>query len=172
MSNKENKTLTPELEERLRKSGLLGFSTETEFYYTPKFYRGIEEKDGKEIVVEENVFPKEVWPVFKIKPLTGLENSKMMEQIGHHETTGTGDKQVSVFKSEGTKTRVKILTEGLLDWKNFKDEKGIDVPYRKNGSIMRKDCLDFMSFNLQVELSNAICDRMHLTKEELEGLGY
>lgn len=148
---------TPEQLRKLREAGVLGLNPDDIIYYVPKVYR-------------DNDFPKEKWPVFKLKPLDGKTAAEMEGKTGHVEYGKDG--QGSRWVSESGPTRFKILSTHIKGWKNFLDDKGREIVFRENNGTVKPECLSQVRQGLQIELMNAINDGSDATEEELAGLEF
>lgn len=150
--NTENRSLTPELLEKLNK--FKGFSDTSTFQYVPKIYRE-----------NVDVIPKKDWPIFKLKGRDGLDLADSEDNMGHELKNG------KVYTTTG-EVRIKTLQSNILDWKNFKDQDNKNIPFVKDAEGLTKQCIAKLPSPLQVELLLAINDHSILTQEELEGLEF
>jgi hypothetical protein len=158
----ENKVLTNEVRQKLASTGMLGFTENPEFIYTPEAFR--EKKEDS----DEYAIPKELWPVFTLKGKDGVESAKMEDNMGYMEIDNKSKNQRWIGKS-GSR-RVEILQVGIIGWKNWYDTDGNLIPFRHNNGKVHTDCLKRIPVGLAIELANAITDRITLSPEELEGL--
>jgi hypothetical protein len=150
--------LTPELKEKLKKAGVLGFQLKSTFPYVPKIYR----REG---------LPKELWPIFFLRGLDGVETAGLEDEM-HGSVTVDSSNGTSV-KINSAKVRVKTVKLGVISWKNFRDSDGNLIPSPAKDSLnngITEDGLRYLPPSLQVELCNAITEHSTLTDEELLGL--
>jgi len=159
----ENRVLNSEQLEKLQKAGILGLDPSDVIYLVPKVFR----KDP-------DLFPKEMWPVYKLKPLSGRESAKNEGKVGHMESKKDDEgEEISKWVSTNGPLRIEILKNHILGWnKNHRDAKGQSIPFRENGGAVHNDSLDTLRQALQIEIFNAINDGSDATKEELEGLEF
>ena len=142
-------------EQKAKLKGLAAITTENEFIYVPAVYR-------------ENDFPKELWPMFLLKGKNGIQMAEDEDNAGYMEAGNN-----RIFLTAGKK-RLESLKKNIVNWKNFYDENGVIIPFKRddvNGLVSNK-VLERMPVKLQIELVNAINDRNTLTEEELQGLEF
>jgi hypothetical protein len=139
--------LTPEIKEKLRKAGALGFTLLNTFKYVPRAFR-------------EGGIDKALWPIYTLRSKTGLDAADI-EDKAHVIQDG------KMLIKSGT-FRIETLRHGIVSVKNFMMEDGTTLNIEEGDSL--DILLEKMSVNLQIEISNAIYERTVLTKEELQGL--
>jgi len=100
-NKEEERKLTPEVEKKLKE--LRGFTSDEHFFFTPNVYK-------------ENL-PKDKWPVFKLKGRDGIAIAKSEDDSGYYKT-----KTDQMYMTTGT-SRIDLLRNNILGWKNFKDKK-------------------------------------------------
>jgi len=181
-TTEENKVLDNDTRKLLAETGMLGFTENPEFIYTPTAFRkkygdttddvlDLPAKKWPEGVSEDDyIIPKEHWPIFKLRAKDGIETAKMEDNMGHMEYDDKTNIRRWIGKS-GTH-RVQLLKDGIKGWKNFYNVKGELIPFRENNGTIHNDSLKLINIQLASELSNAIMDHTALTSEELEGLEY
>ena len=147
--------LTPELKKKLK--GFLGFTTTSEFKYVPRIFREKNE-DG------EYIIPKELWPVFNLKGKTGIEIADEEDNSGYL------DPDSNKIHLTAGKRRLGVLEKNILGWKNFRDEEGNLIEYKRVGGVIYKTALQRIPAPLQLELHEAINEQSRLSEEELRGL--
>lgn len=162
-----NVQLTPEIRERLR--GFLGFDTEATFPYVPKIFRYKDEK-GNYIV------PKNLWPIFELKPKDGVEINNLEDQIGHTEYNLSNPLERRYVSRAGL-FRTETLRRGIRRWKNLRMEDLVGIvdfkpEYIGDGGLLTEDAVRVIPIKLQVDLQEAINERSTLNEDELMGLGY
>jgi len=156
--------LTDEMKKKL--GGSLGFTIEAAFKYVPKAYR-------------ENAIPKDLWPVFTLTSKDGLETSELEDCLGEYIIDR--DSKTSAMKINSGSQRVQTLEIGIVNVKNFALSDGTLLTFDKEkaelvvAGVVKKgasvrDCIRYISPELQTELQNAINERKVLTTEELSGL--
>lgn len=155
--------LTDEMKKRLK--GYLAFKVDASFKYVPKPYRQ-KNSDG------EYYIPKDLWPVFTLKGLDGVEATLEEDnmEISYGEIT-EGKASDSKMKINSGKTKLNTLKKGLVNWKNLRTEDGklVQCPDIKNDGVS-DESLRVLSPGLIAELYNAITTQSILTEEELQGL--
>jgi len=157
--------MTEEMRKRLRTC--LAIPVKAEFPYVPRIYRATTlDKSTGELQYD---IPKELWPVFFLKGIDGVQ-ATMMEDRLLGEATYDGN-QVKTSIHSG-KIRVRICKLGILGWKNFRDIQGnlIPRPELDSDGTVTEDSLKIISASLMVELANAITEQSRLTEDELLGL--
>jgi hypothetical protein len=169
--NTKDLRLTPELQKKL--SGFLGFSIDANFQYTFKVYR-------------ENNVPKDLWPLFTLKSLDGLEVAQREDKAGFTSLDQESG-QVQLHIGSGSK-RIATLESGIVAIKNFILEDGstlsfdkesgkITILAQKNGkqsSVVGtvSDIIKYLPAAAQLELQEAINEHSSLSEEELQGLEF
>ena len=148
----EIRTLSPELEEKLR--AVRGFSQKAKFLYVPEVYRQ-----------NANVIPKKEWPIFELKGKDGIDLADSEDDLGHELKNG------KVYTSTG-EVRIKVLKSNILGWKNFLDTENKEIVFVKDSDGVTTTCIARLTSVLQVELNVAINAHSTLTQEELEGLEF
>ena len=159
----EHRELNPEQLKKLQKAGILGLDQDDEILHVPAVYRE-----------DPELFPKEMWPVFKLKPLDGVAQAKLEAKLGHMEVEDgkDDDSRVTKWISRNGPTRIEILQTHILGWKNHCDKNGKEIEFRVNGSKVKLESLGTLRPALQTELFNAITEGSDASKEELEGLDF
>ena len=150
--------LTPEMAKKLK--GFLAIDPKATFKYVLLKYRE-KNKEG------EYVFPKELWPVFTLRARDGIEIAERKDIVGYARVRGegVGGKIDSWdFIPTSGKLLLQTLRKGIVDVKNFRDNKGNIIQWRGADSIR---CL---SSETQSELEMAINERSVMTEEELRRL--
>lgn len=172
MPDKEGKDieLTEEYKEKLRKTGMLGFSIGAQWPYVPKAYRK-KNKNG------EYELPKELWPIFTLTCIGGVKTTLLEDELSGNVTLGSvkkdGTTEGSTINVKSGKVRLNILRKGIVTWKNFRDASyKIIAPPKKDEVLggITEDSIDPIVPDLQTELANAISDQKMLTDEEKLGL--
>jgi len=156
--------LTQEMKDRLKKIGCLGFELEEEWKYVPRSYR---EKDKK----GKFKIPQKLWPVFTLRGLDGIETTEMEDLLNGGIEYVDGK---TIARQNLGLAKTETCKRGIVTWSNFRNSKfEIIKPPEKNpaGIGIIEDSLRYISPSLMVELTNAITEHMHLTDEELLGLG-
>jgi len=163
-----DKRLDEKTLKKLKASGMLGFEVEASFKYVPKFYRD-----------PENSIPKEYWPLYVLKSKDGLAIAETEDNMS---VTLDRKEEARSFTLKTGSVRISTLKNGIVSIKNQKTEDGrvlsYDVKTKKLivGSSEREcdteEAIRYMTANLQVDLQNAINERISLTEEELVGLGF
>ena len=154
--------LTEEMQEKLK--NVIGFDVNSEFKYTFKAYR-------------ENNIPKDLWPVFVLKSLDGLQIARQEDAIGY--STLDHD-QVRLHFTHGSQ-RISTLETGLVSFKNYMLEDGSFISYdgkniiTSDGKVITagasvQNAIRFLKPSAQTELVEAINNHSVLTEEELRGL--
>ena len=163
MSKEVDVVLTDEMKKRLKEAGALGFQLSNEFPYVPGAYK-VKDDDGNYIT------PQSLWPIFTLKELNGVELAKIEDLVRGQTSFENG---IGYIKTEAGKARLKTLQIGLVTWKNFRDHNGKLIPKpTKNplGTGVSEYSLRVITPLLQVELVNAIEEKLELTEDELLGL--
>ncbi len=156
--------LTKEQKERLKEVGCLGFELKDQWPYVPKAYRKVNNKGEHEI-------PKELWPVFILKGLDGIESSLMSDKLHSGikiSTTGS----TSMELNRGN-VMVETCRLGIVTWKNYRDSKFKLIPIPEKNEVeggITKNSLRVVPPELLTELTNAITEHTRLVDEELLGL--
>ena len=121
--------------------------TATDFLYVPEAFREAYPDD------------KDKWPVFTLKPKTGIQVAYLEDEM----TVGA-DQQIHVNTGS---IRIKTLETGIVNIKNWGD-----VKFKRDDITKKIDMkiISMMPADLQTELMNAITEKSELTEEELEGL--
>ena len=157
-----NRTLSPEQLKKLQKAGILGLDPEDIIFFVPKIFRE-----------DPELFPKNMWPVYKLKPLTGIQSAKMEGKTGHLEYKKDGDEEKSQWISTNGPLRIETLKTHIIGWNdNHRDKKGNSIPFSHNNGAVSNKSLETLKQALQIELFNAINDGSDATEEELEGLEF
>jgi len=151
-------TLTDEMKNKLRNT--LGIRVDSVFPYVPKAYRTFAMR-----------IPKELWPVFTLKSIDGIQSTLFEDDMMGEATYS--DEKVHTQINSG-KVKIKICSMGIMGWKNYRDIDGIllDPPQKAGDGTLAHDSLKIIPSALMVELSNAITENSRLTAEELLGLEY
>ena len=154
---------TAEVKNKLK--GLVGFSVETPFPYTPKAFR--------------EALPKEQWPVFVLRSKSGTDIAKAEDGAGYYEQYSKDGTDFNRFVPTSGSRRLETLGRGILKIRRFPLEDGSILEYdRKDsrlfiaGAEVKGDVLDYVPVKLQIDLQNAINERSELTEEEKTGLEY
>jgi hypothetical protein len=146
-------TLTDEMRAQLK--DVLGFEVEANFPYVPKAFRG-------------STISKSLWTIFTLRSKDGLEIAEAEDNTGYFEYD-TKERNKSRLVMQSGKARLETLRKGILKAKNFITESGKAISFdAKNDDIdafIRK-----IKPKLQVELQEAINERVTLTPDELLGL--
>lgn len=151
MSETEDKVLTKELEEELKAYRF--FTDEKEFLWVPPPFLKSE-------------IPKEEWPVVNIKCRDGISIAKAEDDLGYQ------SKNDKLYTSSGT-SRINALKKDIVNWKNIKDAKGNEVPFKRDGKGLVPDSLiRKMPLIFQTGIYDAINKQSRLTPEELAGLEF
>jgi len=155
---------------RAKLKGLIGFTVDTEFKWTPKAYR-------------EQKIPVEFTPVFTLKSKNGLEIAEQEDSTSYVEVDEGTDKPRVVMTSG--KVRVETIKKGLVEVKNFMMEDGTALNFvaktgnltskvkgveTKMGTITVRNFIKYLPATLQVQLQDAINERDTLTPEEERAL--
>jgi len=144
--NIKNVELTPEMESSLRLFSPIKIN-ET-FEYVPKAWR-------------EDDIPKEIRPIFTLRPLSGVESIESGDDM-RGTVKYAADGQSEMLFNHG-KYVMSVCRKGIVGWKNYLDiDTGEEVPYEKG--------LAYLSPELLRELSNVILSRGQLSPEEVTGL--
>ncbi|MBU2249947.1 MAG: hypothetical protein KKD77_24590 [Gammaproteobacteria bacterium] len=161
--------LTQEMKDRLK--GFVAFTVDTDFSYVPKVYR-------------ENNFPKETWPLYRLKSKDGIELAQAEDEAGYVELAKKGDAQ-SKLKMQSGKARLDTLRDGIISCKKQPLEGDRFVSYDKPSKTLTiidaegkehikntdvSGLIRLLPIALQMELQDAINERSTLTEEELSGL--
>lgn len=149
-NKEEERKLTPEVEKKLKE--LRGFTSDEHFFFTPNVYK-------------ENL-PKDKWPVFKLKGRDGIAIAKSEDDSGYYKT-----KTDQMYMTTGT-SRIDLLRNNILGWKNFKDKKENNISFIKRGTQVDSESLKKISQEMQLQLQEAILSHSQLTSEEVEGLEF
>ena len=137
-----DKELNNETRERL--AAYLPISPRAEFQYVPKVYRESEKS--------ENPIPRNQWPVFTLRGLSGAEET---ECLGGKFTYGA--------------YLCGVVRRGVVGWKNWGDCQ-YKPEYRFDGKLSDEALARFPHL-LIVELGGVINDCSKLSDEEITGLG-
>lgn len=129
------------LEQKKALMGVAGFATSSVFSYVPTAFKR-ETDDGKLI------FPKKLWTVYKLLPLTMGEYDELQKIRDERDN----------YASELSE---RILTEKIQGISNFYDASGDKLEYTG---------IDQIPVPIQIELIVALMMNAFLTDEELEGL--
>lgn len=152
--------LNEEVQKRMAK--FTGITPEEKFRYVPETCR---EKDEN----GEYYIPKELWPVFTLRGVDGVEATLREDEV---ETRFDADQSNGAnIKMNSGKIKLKTCKKGIVTWKNLRDRNGkfIQPPTQHNGEISDYD-IRKLSPGLITELAEAINERTILTDEELQGL--
>ncbi len=134
--------LTPELREKL--ASFLPITTDGTFKYVPRAFR--------------EALPKEQWPVFTLKTLSGMELAKAEDMLYGNISGDIGDgASAHIRVSRGTFVE-HVCKRGILDWKRYA------IEFNGEESLKR------LPKDLLYELTNAITENRHMSEEELRGL--
>ncbi len=159
--------LTAKQKKFLKLTGGVGFKLNNKWPYVPVSYRA---KDNN----GEYMIDKKFWPVFTIRGIDGVESSELEDECSterHVDPEGN-----STYKIQSGKSRMLSIRSGIVTWENFLDEtfENFVPPPKKDPveeDMITEDSLRQVSFDLQIDLYNAITRRSTLTDEELLGLG-
>lgn len=157
------KLLTKEQKEKLKSIGNLGFSLKNEWPYVPKAYR---EKDKN----DNFIIDKELWPIFILKGLDGVESSLMGDKL--HSGIKLTPNGTTMELNRGNVT-VETCKLGIVTWKNFRNDKFETIPPPEKDEALggiSKESVRVLPPGLMVELTNAITEHDRLSDEELLGL--
>lgn len=163
--------LTKEQQKKLKAAGAVAFDLENQWPYVPIVYR---EKDEK----NEYIFPKNLWPIFILKCLDGVDGSLMEDKLygsiilGEVDAKNKTSKGTSMPLSTG-RVRVESCKIGIITWKNYRDTNGklIKAPKKDNNTGgIAEDSVRLIHPDLQIELVNVMGKQTTLTEEELLGL--
>lgn len=155
-------TLTKEMKDRLKKSGMIGFSIRSDFLYVPLAFRE-KDNDGQYII------PKELWTVYKLKGIMGVDDLKIYEDV--LSKVELSNEQALIKNSS---IALSICKYGILCWKNqYSDNDSIvDFEIDELTKTISDKSLNVLSKELIRELANAIYEHSTLTEDELLGLQF
>jgi len=163
MSKVEIKVLDNETRKKLAEAGALGFTDNSEFFYTPSFFRAKDE-DKKPLL------EKSFWPVFKLQGKDGITASDDINNSGYTEFDKDGGKR---WVDQTPTIRRKSLQEGIKSWKNLFDSEGKEIVFEteEDGNV-KFSLLKRIPAVWLIDIANAIQDRSTLSEEELQGLEF
>lgn len=131
--------------------------TSTDFPYVPEAF--------KEAFADD----KDLWPVFILRPKTGIQSAKLEDEVVAS-MSEDGNQEIKVNSG---KIRIKTLKSGIINIKNWFDSEGKEIKMKRgNDGKIDDSILEKMHPELQIEIMNAITENSTLTEEELEGLKY
>ena len=149
---------------RRRMAGCLAFKVDATFLYVPQACR--EKKESGEYII-----PKQLWPVFVLRGLNGLDGTlkedSMLDNISY-DTAGN-----STVRMRPGHVKVETCCKGITGWRNLRDVDGAVVPFPGVDpvtKIMPEAGLACLPPALITELTNAIQSQSRLTEEEALGL--
>lgn len=99
--------------------------------------------------------PKDKQTIFKLKVLTSRELARIQDNI----TVNIGSGDVAL---RGGQKVLDILTLGVVDWENFKNEKGQEVEFKKEDGNYEN--WDYLVPDDRRELADAITEQNRMTE--------
>ena len=145
--------MSKELRDRL--SSFSASKPKPNFKYVPDVYRSKDQKS------KDYQIPKELWPVFDLKALTGRDRIESEPFDGS--------------RFSYAKYVISTVKRGLVGWSNWMDSEGkviaFDEEIHSAGDQISDAALELFPEPLLLELATAINKEARLTEEELNGLG-
>jgi hypothetical protein len=157
----ENKVVDIVMDEKTkeRMKNVLAFRVDAEFNFVPAVCR---EKDKK----GEYFIPKNLWPVFTLKSLNGIDLSEVEDHISYRVIEKHGDDvRMRLYNTTGS-ARIEILKRGVISHSNYRDMDGKVIPFTGEETIAK------YPVSLQNELQDAIEKHSVLTEDETRGLEF
>lgn len=118
--------------------------------------------------VFREVYPddKSKWPVYKIKPVDGIEFTRQLDDENNIEVDWD-TKTLTVNKGKYKESLVRRQVKG---WDNHTDIDGTVIPYTEEAGQMSEACFRSLQAALIKDLEDAIDSASIVTKEESEGI--
>jgi len=117
------------------------------------------------VLVEDRKSPVEKQTVFELKVLTSLELAKVEDGMSFSVTRNEqGEPSAGEVNVKGGSKTLSILHAGLAGWRNFKDENGNEVEFKKSEGYYKN--LDYLKPGWRRELANAITEGNRVTETD------
>jgi hypothetical protein len=150
---KKDVELTEEMRKKIEQ--YMAIEPAAEFRYVPKVYRD-----------KKNNIPKELWPVFILRGLDGIEATLNEDRTELSVVNGS-------YKLNTGESKLYACRHGIVSWKNLRNSKGALIPDPVKNVVdgcVSDASLKQLSPSLIAEIANAVNEQSRLSPEEESGL--